>query len=87
MRMAVDWNDLTFKGKDLVLTLVFVGGFVFNYATNNEKLNTIIENQSENKALFKDLVIRQTANETEIKLLRQRVDAWEKFQASSIPSR
>lgn len=84
MRMAIDWDNLTFKGKDVLLGIVFVGGLTFNYASNNEKLNTIIDNQTENKVLFKELGIRQSKIEIEIsdikteqRLLKQRVDAFQ----------
>ena len=77
MRMAIDWENLTFKGKDVILLIVFVGGFAFNYASNNEKLNTIIENQANNKELFREYGIRLSLTETELKLLKQRVDAWD----------
>lgn len=77
MRMSVDWNNLTLRAKDIVSLLVFVGGIIFVVATQNQKLNEIIENQNENKTLFRDLNNRQSVSETEIKLLKQRVDAWD----------
>lgn len=84
MRMSVDWSNLTLRAKDIVSLIVFVGGVVFIVATQNQKLNEIIENQSENKVLFRELGIRQSKMEAEIsdiktdqKLLKQRIDAWE----------
>lgn len=82
MRMSVDWNNLTFKAKDLLLAVVFVGGFIFNYATNNEKLNTIIENQSETRSENKEIKARLSIIETETQLLKHRVDAWQNVNSS-----
>ena len=77
MRMAIDWENLTFKGKDVIITVIVVSGFVFNYASNNEKLNTIIDNQTANKELFKEYGVRLSILEMDQKLLKQQFETFQ----------